>query len=228
MKKLLLLLILIVGNSIFAQVGIGTDMPSPSTQLEIKSSNRGILIPQVPLNGTTDQNTINAGNIESLLVYNTNTNATLSPGYYYWYQGVWNRLTTESDLPEHIVLWDLVNNQFTFIDQNGDIQAIDPTDFQTLTSLRLNPDGHTLDYVDENGDNTSIDLQTVIKNFETLTSIVANSDGSFTFTDEAGVTTIVDIGDLETLTSIALNPDNVNIDYTDEDGIITQLDLTQI
>ncbi|HUH27490.1 hypothetical protein [Gelidibacter sp.] len=228
MKKLLLLLILITGTSLYAQVGIGTDMPNPSTQLEIKSSNRGILIPQVPLTGNTDQATINAGNLESLLVYNTNTNATVTPGYYYWYQGSWKRLTTESDLPEHIVLWDFANNQFTYIDQNGDVQVINPSDFQTLTSLKLNADGHTLDYVDENGDLSSIGLESVIKNFETLTTIVSNNDGTFTFTDEAGVTTIVDISNLETLTSIALNPDNAHLDYTDEHGVVTQLDLTQV
>ncbi|MBA6154215.1 hypothetical protein H3Z82_15925, partial [Gelidibacter gilvus] len=228
MKKLLLLLILITGNFLFAQVGIGTDMPNPSTQLEIKSSNRGILIPQVPLTGNTDQTTITAGNLESLLVYNTNSNATLTPGYYYWYQGSWNRLTTEGDLPDHIVLWDFANGQFTYIDQNGDVQIIDPTDFQTLTSLELNPDGHTLDYVDENGNRASIDLEDVIQNFETLTTIVANNNGTFTYTDENGLETIIDISNLETLTSIALNPDNTNIDYTDEDGVVTQLDFAQI
>src|SRR5690606_7273558 len=85
-----------------------------------------------------------------------------------------------------------------------------------------------LDYTDEDGIVTSIDLETVIKNFETLTTIVANSDGTFTFTNEAGITTIVDISDLETLTTIALNADNVHIDYMDEDGVLTQLNLTQI
>ncbi|MCA0133961.1 hypothetical protein LBU54_15320, partial [Winogradskyella sp. D23] len=50
----------------------------------------------------------------------------------------------------------------------------------------------------------------------------------FTYTDEDGGTTILDVSNLETLTSIALNPDNVNIDYTDEDGVVTQLDLTAL
>src|SRR5690554_597283 len=106
MKKLLLLLTFITGNFLFAQVGIGTDLPNPSTQLEIISSNRGILIPQVPLTSKTDQTTISAGNIESLLVYNTSTNATLNPGYYYWFEDSWHQLLTESSLPEYIVYWD--------------------------------------------------------------------------------------------------------------------------
>lgn len=128
MKKLLQLLIITVLlmnlYQVTAQVGIGTDMPNPSTQLEIKSSNRGILIPQIPLTGKTDQTTISAGNLESLLVYNTNTNATLNPGYYYWYQDSWHRLMTEADLPDYIVFCDPVNNYFTYIDKNGDIQII--------------------------------------------------------------------------------------------------------
>ncbi|HLV38434.1 MAG TPA: hypothetical protein VKY47_03205, partial [Xanthomarina sp.] len=228
MKKLLLLLIFITSNLMYSQVGIGTDMPNPSTQLEIVSSNRGILIPQVSLSSNTDQTTIAAGNLESLLVYNTNTSATLSPGYYYWYQGRWNKLMVETDLPDNIVFWDVVNNQFTYIDANGNVQIINISDLETLTYFGLNVDGHTLDYTDEDGIVTSIDLETVIKNFETLTTIVANSDGTFTFTDEAGITTIVDISDLETLTTIALNADNVHIDYMDEDGVLTQLNLTQI
>src|SRR5690554_5092314 len=198
MKKLLLLLILCT-SSIYAQVGIGTDTPNPSSQLEIKSSNRGVLIPQVALTSKTDQTTINAGNLESLLVYNTSTNETLNPGYYYWFQGNWQRLTSDSDLPDFIVLWDVVNNQFTYIDQNGDIQIIDISDLETLTFLGLNVDGHTLEYTDEDGVVTSIDLEQVIKNFETITTLTANGDGTYTFTNEAGQVTVIDvIGDVVT------------------------------
>ncbi|NGX85319.1 hypothetical protein, partial [Aequorivita sp. KMM 9714] len=198
MKKLLLLLLLCTG-SIYAQVGIGTDTPNPSTQLEIKSANRGVLIPQVPLTGKTDQTTINAGNLESLLVYNTSTNETLTPGYYYWFQESWQRLISDADLPDFIVLWDVVNNQFTYIDQNGDIQTIDISDLETLTFLGLNVDGHTLEYTDEDGVVTSIDLEQVIKNFETITTLIKQGDGTYTFTNEAGEVTVIDvIGDVVT------------------------------
>ncbi|MEB8347500.1 hypothetical protein OO010_15715, partial [Flavobacteriaceae bacterium KMM 6898] len=43
-----------------------------------------------------------------------------------------------------------------------------------------------------------------------------------------GVDTIIDITNLETLTAIALNADNTNIDYTGEDGVVTQLNLSAI
>ncbi len=231
MRKLLLLLnaifLLTVYNAT-AQVGIGTDMPNLSTQLEIVSGNRGVLIPQIPLTSITDQNTISAGNIESLLVYNTNVSDSLSPGYYYWYEGSWRRLLIESDLPDYIVFWDIVNNQFTYIDQNGDIQIINISDLETLTFLALNADGKTLEYTDEDGVVSTIDLEAVIKNFETLTSIVSNNDGTFTYTDELGNPTIIDISNLETLTYLALNADGKTIEYTDENGTVTPIDLQQI
>src|SRR5690606_8878347 len=79
--------------------GIGTDLPNPSTQLEIVSSSRGVLIPQVPLTSLTDRTTITAGNIASLLVYNTSTNETMTPGYYYWFQDRWRRMVNDTDIP---------------------------------------------------------------------------------------------------------------------------------
>src|SRR5690554_1716886 len=228
MKKLLLLLTLIAGNCLYAQVGIGTDMPNPSSQLEIKSANRGILIPQVPLTSVTDETTINAGNIESLLVYNINTSDTLTPGYYYWYQGKWQRLMTESNMPDYIVFWDVVNNQFTYIDAQGDTVSINISDLETLTSLELNSDGHTLEYTDEDGVITHIDLETVIKNFETLTTIASNGDGTFIYTDENGNTTTIDVSNLETLTYLALNTDGKTLEYIDENGDLNSVDLEVI
>ncbi|MGS2763847.1 hypothetical protein ACVBDU_16395, partial [Sinomicrobium sp. M5D2P9] len=85
-----------------------------------------------------------------------------------------------------------------------------------------------LEYTDEAGVTSTVDLSTVIDNFETLTTIVDNNDGTFTYTDEDGTPTIIDVSNLETLTTIALNPDNIHIDYTDEDGVVTQLDLSAI
>ena len=117
MKKILLLFLLVSG-SLFAQVGIGTENPNPSSQLDIQSSDRGILIPRIALTSITDQTSITAGNVESLLVYNSTTNNTLSPGYYYWFNGKWQRFTSDFDLPDNIVIWDPVNNLFTYIDVN--------------------------------------------------------------------------------------------------------------
>ncbi|WP_452232089.1 hypothetical protein, partial [Lacinutrix sp. MEBiC02595] len=80
----------------------------------------------------------------------------------------------------------------------------------------------------EDGVTTQLDLSAIIANLEALTTLVDNNDGTLTYTDEDGNPTILDVANLETLTSIALNTDNTNIDYTDEDGVTTQLDLSAI
>lgn len=88
-----------------SQVGIGTTQPSSSTLLDIFGNNKGILIPRVSLTSITDIATITSGNLNSLLVYNTNNvTGVITPGYYYWLKpanassGKWMRLTNQDDL----------------------------------------------------------------------------------------------------------------------------------
>ena len=266
MKKILFALVVTtfayIGN---AQVGIGTDMPNESSQLEVVASDKGILIPQVALTGITDQTSISNGNVESLLVYNTTSAGDITPGYYYWSESKWNRIIVGDTQPLNPVT-DFIDNgdgTFTYTNEEGTEYILDITANETLTTLVDNNDG-TLTYTDEDGMSTLIPLSTIIGNYETLTflstdaangtisftdedgtvtqldlsalvdnletvtSLVENADGTFTYTDENGDATILDIANLETLTGIALNADNTNIDYTDEDGIVTQLDLTAL
>src|SRR5690606_25057230 len=117
---------------------------------------------------------------------------------------------------------------FTYTDEDGQATILDVSNMETLTLFALNADGKTLEYTDEDGIVSSVDLKTVIDNWETVTSIVENTDGTFTYTDENGNTTHIDVANLETLTTIALNADNIHIDYTDEEGNVTQIDLTNI
>jgi len=80
-----------------------------------------------------------------------------------------------------------------------------------------------------NGNVLTVDLTPLRDSFtETLTTIIENTNGTFSYVDENGNTTVVDVSNLETLTTIALNADDTNIDYVDEDGNTTQLDLTAI
>ncbi len=104
MKKITLLLILLAGHFSYAQVGIGTATPNPSSQLDVYSTNKGLMIPQVPLASLTDATTITSGNVNSLLVYNTSTVATLTPGYYYWSVSTWNRLMTEASMINQVTM----------------------------------------------------------------------------------------------------------------------------
>ena len=91
MKKLILTLIVLAFtcSAVIAQsVGINSNGSAPdgSAMLDVKSANKGLLIPNVALTGTTDVTTI-ATPAVSLLVYNTATAGTapniVTPGYYY-------------------------------------------------------------------------------------------------------------------------------------------------
>lgn len=95
-NKLLPLFLVLGGFSAYSQVGIGTNNPNPSAQLEVRAVNRGVLIPNVTLTGTTDVVTIK-NPAESLLVFNTVTVSDVTPGYYYWYNNKWNRMALTSE-----------------------------------------------------------------------------------------------------------------------------------
>jgi hypothetical protein len=104
MKKnitLFLALLLMAGSATLAQVAINTDgsQPAGSAMLDIKSINKGMLIPQITLTGTTDGTTISSP-ATSLMVYNTATASNVTPGYYYNSgtpaSPVWTRLSTNS------------------------------------------------------------------------------------------------------------------------------------
>jgi hypothetical protein len=102
MKKtsLFLSLILLVTASIFSQgVSInstGND-PDISAGLDVNFANKGLLIPQIALSDKYDATTIPNPAI-SLLIFNTATNAGLTPGYFYnsgtTASPFWTRLAT--------------------------------------------------------------------------------------------------------------------------------------
>lgn len=107
MKRLLLLsglLFLLFFVKAEAQVGIGTPAPHLSSQLDIVGNNKGILIPRVALNGTSDITTISNGNVNSLLVFNTQTNSDVTPGYYYWYSNKWIRLGNSETITNLLIM----------------------------------------------------------------------------------------------------------------------------
>lgn len=82
MKKYFLLLIVIAtGNLLFAQnVGIGTTTPNPSAALEIRSSNRGLLIPRM----NSFDRVLIANPANGLMVYDTTQNR-----IYQYQNGAW-------------------------------------------------------------------------------------------------------------------------------------------
>ncbi len=99
LKLIFVAIIMIASYSLTAQVAITTDGSSAdaSAMLEVKSANKGLLIPQVALTGVNDATTITTP-ATSLLIYNTATATGVILGYYYnagtTGSPVWTRLAT--------------------------------------------------------------------------------------------------------------------------------------
>lgn len=73
-------------NSASAQVGIGVNPPHASAQLEVASSNKGVLIPSMT---ETDRNNIQSP-ADGLLIYQTNN----TKGFYYYNGSAWTPVAT--------------------------------------------------------------------------------------------------------------------------------------
>jgi hypothetical protein len=99
--QVLLFSLLIYSTAQGQNVGIssGVIVPDGSSMLEVRTANKGILIPQVPLTGINDAGTIGSP-ATSLLVYCTGTGGLTPAGYYYNsgtpFAPVWKRFATGS------------------------------------------------------------------------------------------------------------------------------------
>ncbi|SEB73370.1 hypothetical protein SAMN04489761_1602 [Tenacibaculum sp. MAR_2009_124] len=83
-------------QNIHGQFVVGASEVDNAAQLDVVSSNKGVLLPRVQLTGTNDVTTISnlsVGSKESLLVYNTTTATDVVPGYYYWDKNRWVALS---------------------------------------------------------------------------------------------------------------------------------------
>lgn len=74
----------LLASPLFAQVKIG-DNPTtinPDAMLEVESTNKGLLLPRLPLTQTTNPSPLNA-HVAGMTVYNTATANDVTPGFYY-------------------------------------------------------------------------------------------------------------------------------------------------
>src|SRR5690554_5299030 len=110
-----------------SQVGIGTEFPAHSAALDIVASDKGILIPRISLQSSTDQTTISGSLVDGLLVFNTSERNTMSAGFYYWHDNTWHRLGSSNDafLETITSLIDNQNGTYTYTNEIGDITLID-------------------------------------------------------------------------------------------------------
>lgn len=156
MKQLHLLAaltILCMGLNAGAQnVAINSDGSSPNAgaMLDIKSSNKGLLIPRVALTGTGDATTISSPTL-SLLIFNTATagsgETAVVPGFYYWDGNAWTKIANGGTTPSANTVWS----------RNGNAGTTPGTDFIGTTdnkSLQFKVNNQLSGHIDLGGINT--------------------------------------------------------------------------
>lgn len=126
MFKKAFLLLFVFSTFVFcvhSQVGIGTNTPSASAQLEVNSTTKGFLPPRVALTSTTAATPITSP-ASGLLVFNTATAGVspnqVTPGYYYW-DGVnskWVSLLADN-LGNHTATKNVLLNGFYLSNDGG-------------------------------------------------------------------------------------------------------------
>ncbi len=234
-----------------AQVGIGTETPNPSAQLDIfaTSGDKGILIPRVSLTGTLDATTITTGNVESLLVYNTATVSDVVPGFYYWSGTFWQSFIGGSAISETVTrLVDNLDGTITYYDENNTPTTVDvtsmatgiDTDDQTITAFDFNNTNNQLAITLEDGNTATVDLSVLNNSFtdtddQTITDFsydASNEELSITLEDgntaTVGVSALLDDTDTDDQTITAFDFDDTNneLAITLEDGNTATVDLS--
>ncbi len=96
--SIFILVTLVIANINAQNVGIGNSSftADASAGLEIKFTDKGLLIPRIALTSTNNASPITSP-ATSLLVYNTATAGDVTPGYYYWTGSKWMRLLAADD-----------------------------------------------------------------------------------------------------------------------------------
>lgn len=96
MRYLLFFMIFLPAYALAQNVGIGTPAPDASAALDVSAANKGVLVPRVALINEFVVNPITSP-AQGLLVYNTTTNVTLTPGFYFWsHLNRWEKVASSS------------------------------------------------------------------------------------------------------------------------------------
>ena len=152
MKKphFLIMIIFTLVSSVYGQTGIGTHLPNNSSELEIYSNNKGVLIPRIELKNSTDKLTIVGTDYpDSLIVYHTGTKDMLA-GFYFWSGDKWNTLVSNTTL-NHYIKEIADPNSVKIIEDKGD-----------YIFTWINKDTN---------EEETMKLSEVIRKFETLTTL---------------------------------------------------------
>ncbi|MDM1408608.1 hypothetical protein, partial [Myroides sp. DF42-4-2] len=165
-RKVIPLMALFATGFVTAQVGIGTVTPANSSQLDIVSTNKGVLFPRVILNSETDKDAISGDLTESLFVYNLG-HEDFPSGFYYWKKDKWVRLlNSQSYVNTTNQSFTLIDNHLTITDSDGNTvslsldEIVNNSNFITEIVNKLkgkygnvyyNTEDHKFYYLDDNG-----------------------------------------------------------------------------
>ena len=102
MKKITFTLLFILHQILIGQVGIGTPNPNANAVLELNSTNKGLLLPRLPLTATNNASPL-ATHAVGMTVYNTATNTSsptnpVYPGEYYNDGTKWERKLSAGEI----------------------------------------------------------------------------------------------------------------------------------
>ncbi len=200
MQKKLLIVAFILGAvaSGYSQVGIGTQTPNESSQLDIVSNSKGVLIPRISLTSHTDQTTITGGNVNSLLVFNTNN--TIGSGYYYWMSDKWLRIINAQDLES--------------LPHNNTVNTL----------LSVDQLDHKLKLQDSDGHIVEVPLSEIFKDQEFVKAITEMHFEEI-FNHQNVINKIIQtlVG---TYGNVSYNPSTNKFQYYNGQGVLTDIDWT--
>ena len=162
MKKIFIIVALVAGLMVSAQVKIGDNVGTINANsiLELESTNKGVLVPRVALTSTTSFAPLTGVQFEAatgMTVYNTATTGDVTPGMYTWSGAAWVRLGASSSFVSAtltknasytaLATADVTPNNITTLIFSGG----SPTNF-TITDLPIGNIGKILNiYISGNG-----------------------------------------------------------------------------
>lgn len=149
---------------------------------------------------------------------------------------------TVTELEETVTtLMDNGDGSFSFISEDGVVTTISKTAGANMSAdgvgvLSLDPTINTLNYEDENGLATNIDLCQVVDNCESLTALSFDSaTNDMVYIDEQGNSNVIPLGSLlggpdsgDALTTLSFDPATNNLYYLDELGTVNVIPLESL